>query len=532
MRLGIDFGTTRVVVAAADRGNYPVVSFETPYGETADWFPPLVAVRGDERRYGWAAWEVGGSAGWTVVRSLKRALADAGPETRVQLGHHVLPMGQLLAELTAAFRAHLVERSTLAPSRDEPLEALLGVPANANGNQRFLTADAFRAAGFEVLGLLNEPTAAGLEFVHGGGGATTGASRILVYDLGGGTFDASLVDLREHEHEVLASAGIPTLGGEEFDHALADLALEGAGFDESVADGLDQAESFRLLEECRGRKEALHANSRSVVVDLGTVREGWGEVRVSTAAFYERCRPAIDETLHAVHDVLAAQPQGEVDVVYLTGGGSELPLVARALREIFGRRLRRSPYARSAVVIGLAIRADEQSGTVLRERFNRSFGVWREADGGRNVWMDELFARDTVLPAPGEPPLARSRRYRPMHNVGHFRYLECTRRGEDGRPLGDVTFWDEIRFPFDPALRDREDLAAVEVVRGEGAASQEIEERYSCDASGNVTVEIGNETSGYARTYALARWSPAQPLVVPGRKSGRKGGRTPAAGRR
>jgi molecular chaperone DnaK (HSP70) len=73
MKLGIDFGTTRVVVAAADRGNYPLVSFETADG-AFDWFPPLVAFKGGERRYGWDAWHAQSDRGWIVIRSLKRLL--------------------------------------------------------------------------------------------------------------------------------------------------------------------------------------------------------------------------------------------------------------------------------------------------------------------------------------------------------------------------------------------------------------------------------------------------------------------------
>src|ERR1700735_1074734 len=71
MKLGIDFGTTRIVAAHADRGNYPLVSFESADGETRDWFPPLIAVRGKERRFGWNAAAVQGDREWTVVRSLK-----------------------------------------------------------------------------------------------------------------------------------------------------------------------------------------------------------------------------------------------------------------------------------------------------------------------------------------------------------------------------------------------------------------------------------------------------------------------------
>ena len=183
MKLGIDFGTTRIVVAAVQSGNYPVVNFEGPEGASRDWFPPLVAVAGDSRRYGWEAWVAQAEPGTTVVRSLKRYLADAGPSTRVEIGPQTLPMRRLLAELMAALKQALLETSTLGAGQDEPLEVVLGVPANANSNQRFLTVEAFREAGFAVLGLLNEPSAASIEFSHRSRSAARvrDAGSVLVY---------------------------------------------------------------------------------------------------------------------------------------------------------------------------------------------------------------------------------------------------------------------------------------------------------------------------------------------------------------
>ena len=166
MRLGIDFGTTRIVVAAVDRGNYPLVSFEGPGGTWYDWFPPLVAIRGPMRVYGWAAWQAQEERGWTVVRSIKRYLEQAGPYTRVQLGDQQVSMVQLLQELLSELRRALIEDSSLNLEPDERLQAVVGVPANANSNQRFLTVEGFRLAGFDVLGLVNEPSAASIEFVH------------------------------------------------------------------------------------------------------------------------------------------------------------------------------------------------------------------------------------------------------------------------------------------------------------------------------------------------------------------------------
>lgn len=98
------------------------------------------------------------------------------------------------------------------------------------------------------------------------------------------------------------------------------------------------------------------------------------------------------------------------------------------------------------------------------------------------------------------------RRYRPVHNVGHFRFLESTRISEDLQPAGEITYWDEILFPFDPALEKSEDLAGVPVGHNERARHCEIEESYRCDANGRVSVEIANLSTGHQRIYPLARW--------------------------
>jgi molecular chaperone DnaK (HSP70) len=512
MKLGIDFGTTRIVVAAVDRGNYPVLAFEDAEGAAREWIPPVVASREGERRYGWDAWALQSEPGWTLIRSLKRVLEDAGPYTTVNIDDSAIPILQLLEEMASYLKRAVREKSNLPVRNREPLEVMLGVPANANSNQRFLTVEPFQRAGFEVLGLLNEPSAASIEYGHRNRSASNNEF-VLVYDLGGGTFDASLVRIESPIHSVIASEGVPDVGGDDFDIVLSEMALESEGLN---ADALTQAELFRLHEECRNRKESLHPNTRRIVVDLAIVRDKWPEVTIPAAEYYERCRPLIQRTVEATERLSAAHER--LDALYVTGGGSELPMVARMLKEVFGRRVRRSAYTRSATAIGLAIQADTSAGYVLHENFTRHFGVWRESENGQIVTFDPLFPKGTPLPTAGEPPLTVVRSYCPVHNIGHFRYLECSHIAASGQPAGDIAVWDEVMFPLDPALSERESLTELTVGLCPKAQEQQIEERYSCDASGSVQAKILNLTSGYARTYRLGRWSAKTAAVTPGRK--------------
>ncbi len=331
--MGIDFGTNRIVVAAADRGNYPLVSFESSDGTNPDWYPSLVAIRGDERRYGWQAWEKQGDESWTVVRSIKRLLEDAGPQTQLDLGHTLVPLNGLLHGLTKALHEQIRQASNLTIAPEEHLQIMLGVPAHANSNQRFLTVEAFRAAGFEVLGILNEPSAASIEFGHRQRQSKASKETILVYDLGGGTFDASLVTLDENVHHVIASEGIPSIGGDDFDHILADLALDKAGVSLDARDEISAAGWFWLLDECRVKKETLNPNSRRISIDLEPINSGMGQCGGSGWPIFTRW-PSRWWKRPLPRRKISSPSLGRVWRACMSrGGGSELPLVARVLRE-------------------------------------------------------------------------------------------------------------------------------------------------------------------------------------------------------
>jgi hypothetical protein len=178
--------------------------------------------------------------------------------------------------------------------------------------------------------------------------------------------------------------------------------------------------------------------------------------------------------------------------------------VARALREGFGKRVHRSPYPSAAAAIGLAIAADENAGLKLADRFSRVFGVFREGHGGSEVTFDPIFNHDVLLPDTPNGPAIVERTYRAAHNIGHFRYVECSEIDRAGHPRGDMARFADIYFPFDPHLRDGATELGTVDVRRFGADGPLIRETYAVGAQGIVEVKIANLDDHYEVAYRLA----------------------------
>jgi molecular chaperone DnaK (HSP70) len=517
LRLGIDFGTTRTVVAWCDRGNYPVVSFVDDAGDAFECFPSVVAEKEGELRFGFDAERVAKSPDWNVVRSFKRLLNDPSPEATIQVGGTNVRMIDLLTGFFGALADALRSHSNIARalSRKGPLETFVAAPANAHSTQRFICLDAFRRAGFEVLGLLNEPSAAGFEYTHRHRNTLTSKKdQVVVYDIGGGTFDVSLLRMTGPLHEVVATAGINRLGGDDFDTVLADLVLAKVKLRRA---SIPQRATSLLVEQCRQVKEQLHPTSRKITIDLAASHGSdapRAEVSVEVGEFYDRCMPLVDRTLAATATVLRridepAPDDGqtlpaEVAGIYVVGGASSLPLVSRVLRDTFGKRVHRSPYPSAAAAIGLAIAADEKAGLTLSDRFSRVFGVFREGNGGAEVTFDPIFSHDVSLPNRKSRREVVERTYRAQHNVGHFRYVECSEVDTSGRPLGDMASFSDIYFPFDRRLRENKvKLGSVDVRRFDEVGPL-IRETYALSPHGIVEVRIENLDDHYELAYRLS----------------------------
>jgi molecular chaperone DnaK len=412
--IGIDLGTSNSVVATVDRGRPEVI----PNRQGARLTPSMVGfLPSGERVLGEAARELAKELPENVAfqtkrfigRRWSRALAAAarqvvpyplvaGPqeEIRVKLAGRTLPVTQIsamvLLELKLDAQAHF----------GRPVhKAVITVPANFDDGQRKATKEAARIAGLEVLRLINEPTAAAVAY----GLSQDFRGSCLVFDLGGGTFDVSILEVQNGVFEVKATGGDPLLGGADFDKLLMDLLLDQLPLParEAVLRHKPSLERLRVAAE-----QAKCRLSEAAEVEISV--DGLGEpsrarapaalrYTLSRAAYEDRCLPLVDKCLNTCGQVLAeARYAAErVDTVLMVGGMTRMPLVRRMVGELFGQDPNTQLNPDEVVALGAALQAGEVSqqsrAALLIDVASHSLGVG--IVGGS---MRRLIAKNTAVP--------------------------------------------------------------------------------------------------------------------------------------
>ncbi|MEJ2141801.1 MAG: molecular chaperone DnaK [Gammaproteobacteria bacterium] len=414
--IGIDLGTTNSCVAVMENGSVKVI--ENSEGDRTT--PSIVAFTADDVLVGQSAKRQAVTNPENTLFAVKRLIGRKFDDAEVQKDINMVPYkiikadngdawveanGKKMAAPEVSARVLMKMKKTAEDYLGEAVtEAVITVPAYFNDSQRQATKDAGKIAGLEVKRIINEPTAAALAF---GMDKKEGDRKIAVYDLGGGTFDVSIIEIAdidgEHQIEVLSTNGDTFLGGEDFDMRLIDYLAEEFKKDQGIDLKGDPLAMQRLKEAAEKAKIELSSSSQTEVNLPYVTADATGpkhlNVKVTRAKLEALVEDLIARSIEPCKVALkdAGMSASEVNDVILVGGQSRMPKVQEEVQNFFGKEPRKDVNPDEAVAMGAAIQGGVLGGDVkdvlLLDVTPLSLGI--ETLGGV---MTKLIEKNTTIP--------------------------------------------------------------------------------------------------------------------------------------